>query len=146
MQQQEFLMVASVYAAMEAAAVAIAAATDRKNKNAWAQIVGHMLFPHKDPIEAGRYFADCINPNRKETLDPQELIWLMREAKRVGCHILHDFVCEESEYQKGLPVEAEDELADLQLKIDATARTFKEQIDRYERAAARIAKPNPLVR
>lgn len=136
-------MVANVYAAMEAAAVAIAAATDRKNKSAWAKIVGHMLFPHKDPEEAGRYFADCLNPGRKETLDPQEFIWLMREAKRVGCHILHRFVCEEAEYQESNPVEPEDEVADLMTQAQALKREMLDITERLERAAGRVnSKPH----
>lgn len=145
-QQQEFLMVASVYEAMKAAAIAIAAAHNPRDRKKWALIVGHMLFPEKDPEAAGRYFADCLNPDRNEKLDPEQYLWLKREAKRVGCHILHSFDCTETEYAVSTPVEPEDEAADLNVRINSTVTQMKDLVERYERATSRLVKPQPLVR
>lgn len=146
MQQQEMLAVASFEEAAKLAAMAVAVAREPRNKKKWASIVGHILFPDKDPEAAGRYLADCLNPGRDEKLSAAQIFLLSRLAKRVGCHILHNHICEESEYQVGNPIEPQDEAAELYTRAESLARDLKDCVERLERAGKRISPAPPMVR
>lgn len=49
-----------------------------------AKKVAGDLWPDKPLEEARSLLLNCINPARKEKLDYTQLMWVFREAKRVG--------------------------------------------------------------
>lgn len=128
MGQQE-LFVEDIWTAIRLAAQAIAA-SEGKAKS-YLKVVGHMLWQHKDPEDAGRYFANCLDPNRNEKLDIEQILFISKKARQVGCHALTWFICEDTGYQKAVPVEVEDESAELM-------RKFIESVKVQERIAARL--------
>lgn len=132
-EQQEFMMVEDVYEAARITARAIAASHEPKKAKAWAKVVGHMLWPSKDPDDAGKYFANCLDNGRQEKLDPEQLLWLAREGKRVSCHVLMTFMCDAAEYAKPVPVEPEDEVADLMQQSQGLLNKFDQVTKRMER-------------
>jgi hypothetical protein len=58
--------------------------------------VGSELKPDLAVDAAGRWLADCINPDKREILPPSALAYLRRAARQRGCHILAAFEMQEA--------------------------------------------------
>lgn len=96
-----------------------------------AKKVGQMLKPAKPADEAGRWLMDALNSDRREKLDQDQIMWLLREARRIGCHVAMNFICDDCSYSRTTPIEPEDEKARLQ-------REFIEASKHMARIAGRI--------
>jgi hypothetical protein len=93
--------------------------------------------------DAGRWVKDCLNRNRRERFDPNELIFLLRKAREAGCHSAMHFVCDEAGYDRPKPLEPRDEMAELQRRyIDAVeaSRTIAERMERLVRPGIQVVK------
>jgi hypothetical protein len=75
---------------------------------------GAMLRPELPADQAGRWLADCLEAGRREKLSPEQLLMLLREGRRVGCHSAMAFLAQECGYAPPQPVEPQDEAAELQ--------------------------------
>lgn len=95
-----------------------------------AKSVGLRLRPSKSADEAGRWLLDCLNPTRRERLDPEDLLHLLKIGRDVGYHGAMGFIANECGY-KAEPVDPEDEHAKLQ-------REFIESVKASQRIAARL--------
>lgn len=85
------------------------------------KVVGSMLWPTKEPDDAGRTLAACLNPDKREKLDLSELRMIRREARQRGVHILAAYEARDAGYADPVPVEPEDERAKLMREyIEAT--------------------------
>lgn len=71
------------------------------------------LWPEKTPDSAHRTLLDCLNENRAEKLSPEQLIFLIRLGREVGCHSAINFISHQGGYSDPQPVEPEDEKAQL---------------------------------
>lgn len=80
---------------------------------------------------AGRWLADCCNPEKREKLSPTELAYIRRRARAEGVHVLAAFEMRDAGYADPLPVEPEDERAALQ-------RDFIQHTKRLERMLQRM--------
>ena len=78
-----------------------------------------------------RWLADCLNADRRERLDPDQVLWILREGRKIGCHAAMHYLCADSGYSPSQPIEPKDELAELQ-------RNFIEASKGMQRMAARI--------
>jgi hypothetical protein len=96
-----------------------------------AKRVGVMLRPELPADQAGRWIADCLNPDRRDQLHPDQLLLVLREARKVGCHAAMCFLAHAAGYAEPAPIEPEDERAALQ-------RTFNEKVDALMALVARI--------
>lgn len=63
---------------------------------------------------AGRWLADCLNPEKREHLHPSQLAYIRRRARQAGVHILAAFEMRDAGYAEPQPVEPQDERAALQ--------------------------------
>ena len=52
------------------------------------QKVGAELRPEKSVIDAGKWLADCLNPDKRDRLAPDQLAYIRRKARQAGVHIL----------------------------------------------------------
>lgn len=77
------------------------------------KVVGHRFWPHKSPDKAGELLASCLNRDRHEKLDPEQVILLLRWAREIGFHAAKHWIDAESGYAAGAPVEPEDRLGEL---------------------------------
>lgn len=102
--------------------------------------VGVAMRPEKPADEAGRWLADCLNRDRRERLDYDQIIWLLKEGRRVGCHTAMSFISQESGYAQPVPVEPEDEAAELQRQFLASVQLQAKIVDRLERLQPKLAK------
>lgn len=82
--------------------------------------VGALLWPEVAPDTAGNRLRDCLNPERREKLSPEQLVFLLRKSREAGYHAAMEFVTYECGYAKPAPVDPSDKLAELQRQfIDA---------------------------
>lgn len=84
--------------------------------------VGKILWPAMDADAAGHRVRDCVNPNRRERLSPEEFLALLKLAREQGFHSGFEWVGYFAGYAVK-PVEPEDEKTRLMREfIDATAQ------------------------
>lgn len=83
--------------------------------------VGPMLWPELPVDQSGGKLRDCLNPDRRERLNPDQLVYVARPGRQIGCHAIAVFLARECGYADPQPVEPEDEIARLQREfVEAT--------------------------
>jgi hypothetical protein len=83
---------------------------------------------------AGRWLADCINPDRREILPPSALAYIRRKAREHGCHILAAYEAQAAGYAPPVAIEPEDERAKLQRDFVMHSKAMHQLVQRMERA------------
>lgn len=78
-----------------------------------SKTVGVALWPAKGVEAAQRQLLACLNPERNEKLGPDEVLHLLRLARERGCHAGMHYLAEALSYAEPVPIEPQDELADL---------------------------------
>lgn len=94
--------------------------------------VGSSMKPQKLADEAGRWVSDCLNSDRREKFDPEEVMFLLREGRKVGCHAAINYICGECGYSNPQPVEPEDEKARLQREFIEATKQATRNLERME--------------
>lgn len=102
--------------------------------------VGSEVWPEKAPDKAGEHLSACCNPERREVLNPEQLILIMRKARQAGCHSIAAFLNEESGYAPPQPVEPQDEVLEVQRAFTRGVSELRELIERAERAQLRLGR------
>lgn len=100
-----------------------------------AKKVGHRLWVHKAPDKAGEYLLACLNANRNEKLDINEILWLLREARKKGYHGAMQFICADAGYDKPVPMNPEERRAELRERFLVGIETLEEIKKDFERLA-----------
>lgn len=103
--------------------------------------VGEVLYPKKQPDDAAGYVKDCLNRARRETFDAEEIMWLLRRGRELGCHDPIRWICANAGYTEPEPVEEETELAKLlreYLELEGRRQGLQPKIDEL-RAKLRVA-------
>jgi hypothetical protein len=103
------------------------------------KVVGAKLWPEKDPDQAGRHLADCLNDAKRERLSPEQVLLVLRLARAKGCHAGMLYLSRELGYSDPQPVEPEDEKAQLQREYIEAARTMAKLSARIESLDGRPA-------
>ena len=102
---QEALFVEDIYQALSDAIRAIGG----------PKAVAHELWPDKPIDKAANLLNDCLNRNRSEKLDPEQVIYIIKASKKAGCHVPMKFIADECEYDNPKPITPEEQMNDLQL-------------------------------
>ncbi len=97
-----------------------------------AKKVGAMLWPDKMPDKAGEWLNSCLNQSRPEKLDPEQVLFIARAARQVGCHVVADYFASDCGYQF-TPIEPKDEVAELQRQYIEAAKTIHALTSRIEK-------------
>lgn len=106
-----------------------------------AKKVGAAMRGNDIGIEAaGRWVLDCLNPDRRERFTPEQVLWLLAEARKVQFHAGMHYINVEAGYAPPLPVEPEDERAQLQRQVIEATAVLRQSIERLER----LGVPNHL--
>ena len=92
--------------------------------------VGSLLKPDRTIDEASRWVSDCLNTERRERFDPDQVLWLLCAGCKIGCHGAMYYIARNAGYA-ATPVDPQDERADLQ-------RQFIEATKHLSMMAARI--------
>jgi hypothetical protein len=94
--------------------------------------VGPMLKPDLTVHDSSNVVSACLNIDRRERFTPEQVQFLLREARKICCHAAINFICGDAGYTSPQPVEPEDEKAKLMREfIEAT----KQQSRNVERMA-----------
>lgn len=99
--------------------------------------VGRKLRPELTSDAAGAWLKDCLNPLRRERLDPEQVVWLIREARAIGCHSIMNYLADEGGYTRPAPLSPQDEAAELQ-------REFIQAVGHVESLTRRLERINLL--
>ena len=101
--------------------------------------VGKAMRPEKSSDEARIWLNNCLNPDRPEKLDPEQVLWLLREARKVNCHAAIAYINRECGYADPQPIEPEDERAALQREFVETGKTLRNLLTRMEARGLKVA-------
>lgn len=101
--------------------------------------VGAAMRPEKMPDEAGRWLNDCLNAERREHLTPEQLQWLLREGRRIGCHAAMAYLNTDAGYGQPAPVEPADELAELQKQFISATKGLNQMLNRIEQISGGVS-------
>lgn len=87
--------------------------------------VGAWLWPEIAPDTAGNRLRDCLNPERREKLSPEQVLFILRRAREVGYHAAMEYLAASCGYAKPAPLAPEDKLADLQRQFIASVESLE---------------------
>jgi len=86
--------------------------------------VGPLLRGDELPVDRlAQWVSDCLNPDRPAQFHPHQIMVMLRTARRAGDHTAMNWMAGEIGYQ-ALPVEPEDEAAELQRKFIDMGQTM----------------------
>lgn len=102
-----------------------------------AKKVAGVLWPDKPVEEARTLLLNCLNPQRKEKLDYTQLMWMFREAKRVGFYGGFEWFARECEFEARALTAAEerDRLATVVEQSTKQLAAALAALERLNRAA-----------
>ncbi len=104
-----------------------------------AKKVAAAMRPDRTPDEAGRWMSDVLNPDRREHLDPDQVLYLLKAGRAAGCHAAANYLMREAGYADPTPVEPEDEKARLEREFIAAAKGISAIADRLARLGVKVA-------
>ncbi len=113
------------------------ALTDLVNQLGGAKKVGGMFWPEKTMDKARGKLLDCLNPDHSQKFSLEQIDFLIEEARKQNVHTMPAYIG----YKCGgkwIPVEPEDELAQLQRDYISATKTMKTLTDRIEKTQMRV--------
>jgi len=94
--------------------------------------VAHRLWPEKPIEHAGILLNNCLNHERPEKLDLQQIDWLIGEGRRINCHVMMQCFGQRHSYHID-PIQPEDELRRVQIEILGAVRDLEKKLITFER-------------
>lgn len=97
--------------------------------------VGPVLWPELAMEAAANRLRDCLNPERREKLSPEQFMLILRLARQSGHHSVMQYLAFDAGYEAPRPVLVEDQEAQLQRSfVDAVDKLTKiqEQLNRVQ--------------
>lgn len=99
--------------------------------------VGPLLRGDELPADRlAQWVSDCLNADRPAQFHPHQVLVLLRAARQIGDHTAMSWLAGEAGYQ-ALPVEPEDEAAELQRKFIEASQAMAKMAQRIEALHAR---------
>lgn len=97
--------------------------------------VGVMLRPElgEKPQAASQWLRDCLNPEKPERLNPDQVFMLLRAARAIDYHAAKHWMDAELGYEQGRALSPKDEAVDLQSRGAVLIRELKGITERLER-------------
>lgn len=97
--------------------------------------VGVLLRPElgEKPVAAAQWLRDCLNPDRAERLNPEQVVLLLKLARAAGYHAAKHWLDAELGYEQGRPLKPADEAASLQERGADLVRELRTITERLER-------------
>lgn len=123
--EQQELFYETIYDALSAVVVSLGG----------AQKVGTCLWPHKSVSDASILLRHCLNPDRAEKFDPEQLVWLLAKGREIGCHVAMAHITDVTGYHRPRPRTPEEELSELE-------REYINAVGVLDKVTKRMAKLN----
>ena len=92
--------------------------------------------PEKDPVDAGKWLLDCLSSKRNDKLCLEQVLWILREARKINCHAGATFILRDAGYADPQPIEPEDERAALQRSFVESVKLQRQLLTRLESLGA----------
>lgn len=102
---------------------------------------GARLRPDLCADQAGNWLRDTLNPHKRDKLSPGQILLLLSEGRRAGCHSAMAYLCREAGYADPQPLEPQDERAALERAFVEAVAAQKAILARMERLASMTAPP-----
>ncbi len=106
--------------------------------------VGPMLWPERPVDEASNRLRDCLNPDRRDRLTPEQLLFVLRLARQSGCHAAATFLMAECGYAPPVPVDPEDQLARQEREFVEATKALQKLAAQMVETQARIEQRSKL--
>jgi hypothetical protein len=87
--------------------------------------VGAKLWPELPIDTAGNKLGDCLNPDRREKLSPEQVVFILRLAREKGYHAAMQFIAFDTGY-RAEPVDPLTQEAQLQRDFVAAVGHLKD--------------------
>ncbi len=99
--------------------------------------VGVLLRPElgSKPSSASQWLRDCLNQDRAERMNPDQVFMLLRLARAADYHAAKHWLDSELGYEQGRPLKPEDEAASLTHRLTDLVRESRTIADRLEKLA-----------
>jgi len=101
--------------------------------------VGAVLYPDLPTDHAASRLRDCLNPDRREHLTPEQMVLIARLARAVENHAVMNFLADDLGYLKPVPVEPEGQLSALQREFVEATKSLHHMASRIEAITATAA-------
>ena len=98
-----------------------------------AKKVGVALRPEMAADKAGNWLNDCLNTAKRDKLDIEQVLFILKESRKVGCHAAMFFIADDCDYQRPEPVEPKDEIAELQKAFIQSVHQNQKILERMEK-------------
>lgn len=123
MSDQPPLFVESVYDALRAIV----------NHIGGPKTVGAVLWPAKSVDDGRKLLLDCLNPDRNEKLDPDQVVMLLRLAREAGFHVAKHWLDAETGYLPSTPADPQEEQARLVSVIESAGVTMQRALETLDK-------------
>ena len=97
-----------------------------------AKKVACQIRPAQEPDRAQRWLANALDDSRPEKLEVEDVIWILREAKRIGFHQAMQYIAQECEYD-ARPIEPSEAEAETLKIINNASQTLARALSALER-------------
>jgi len=97
-----------------------------------AKKVGDRLWPEMGPQKAANRLNDCLNPSKRDVLNPEQLILILRRARAINCHAGIEYIAADCQYETPKPIEPEDEMMRLKRQFVQAVEELKVMQDRFD--------------
>lgn len=93
--------------------------------------IGALLWPDKPIDKAAELWNNCCNSTRPEKLDPEQIVFVLKLASEIGCHVGIDYIGRKCNY-KWEPIVPEDERAQLMRQFNENVKLQAQIVTRLE--------------
>ena len=95
--------------------------------------VGARLWPAKSVDDARRQLLDCLNPERNEKLDPEQVVLLFRLAREAEFHVAKHWLDTETGYLPSTPADPTEEQSRLVAVIEQAGQTLQRALNTLDK-------------
>ncbi len=98
------------------------------------KVVAGKLWPMHKPETGYARLKACLDRNKPEKLDPEEVVLVIRLARQAGDHSVMRYLCQELGYTAPTAIEPEDRRTELQAEFNESVR----RLEQIQKAMARL--------
>lgn len=101
------------------------------------KVVGCKLRPEL-PIEGAKDFVKhCLDPTRREKFSPDQVLWLLRQARVVNFHSAMDFMSQDVGYNRPVPIDLDKQIEEEEDVLGKELARFNSSVERIEKMRQR---------
>lgn len=99
--------------------------------------VGYALRPALPRKDSRSWVSNCLNPDRAEKFDLEDVRWILREARKIGCHAGMSYLAQDAGYS-AMPIAPEDEQDELMRQFIEAQKAMAAIVRRMDTMQVRV--------